>query len=305
MNVLNLLLEILLRLVLWLLLAPLLPGIINKVKAWVAGRRGPPVLQLYYDLARLWRKGVVLSTLASPGFIAGPAVAWIALAGAAILLPLGPAGALVSFRGDVLLWIYLLALARFGTAWAALETGSAFEGMGAAREVSYAVLAEAALITAVLSLSVHTGSVTLVGMLAPAAGAGAVLLAAGLFTVLLAENCRVPFDDPNTHLELTMIHEAMILDHSGPPLAVILHGAAMKLLLFALLLTEAVLPVDAVTPLVGAGALAAGVLTVTIGVGLVESLLARFAFRRVPLLLTTGFLLCVFALLIAWKGGAA
>jgi formate hydrogenlyase subunit 4 len=282
-----------------------MPGIINKVKAWVAGRRGPPVLQLYYDLARLWRKGVVLSTLASPGFIAGPAVAWIALAGAAILLPLGPAGALVSFRGDVLLWIYLLALARFGTAWAALETGSAFEGMGAAREVSYAVLAEAALITAVLALSVHTGSVTLVGMLAPAAGAGAVLLAAGLFTVLLAENCRVPFDDPNTHLELTMIHEAMILDHSGPPLAVILHGAAMKLLLFALLLTEAVLPVDAVTPLVGAGALTAGVLIVTIGVGLVESWLARFAFRRVPLLLTTGFLLCVFALLVAWKGGAA
>jgi len=305
MNVLNLLLEVLLRLVVWLLLAPLLPGIINKVKAWVAGRRGPPVLQLYYDLARLWRKGVVLSTLASPGFIAGPAVAWIALAGAAILLPLGPAGALVSFRGDVLLLIYLLALARFGTAWAALETGSAFEGMGAAREVSYAVLAEAALITAVLSLSVHTGSVTLGSMLAPAPGAGAVLLAAGLFTVLLAENCRVPFDDPNTHLELTMIHEAMILDHSGPPLAVILHGAAMKLLLFALLLTEAVLPVDAVSPWVATGALAAGVLTVTIGVGLVESLLARFAFRRVPLLLTTGFLLCVFALLVAWKGGAA
>ena len=81
-------------------------------------------------------------------------------------------------------------------------------------------------------------------MLSPAAGPGAVLLAAGLFTVLLAENCRVPFDDPNTHLELTMIHEAMVLDHSGPPLAVILHGASIKLLLFAVLLTEAVLPMD-------------------------------------------------------------
>lgn len=298
-------LEFILRLAGWLVLAPLLPGIINKVKAWVAGRRGPPVLQLYYDLARLWKKGVVLSTLASPGFIAGPAVAWIAVLGAALLLPLGPAGAALSFRGDMLLMIYLLALARFATTWAALETGSAFEGMGSAREVSYAVLTEASIITAILALSVHTSSTTLVSMLAPAAGAGAVLLGAGLFTVLLAENCRVPFDDPNTHLELTMIHEAMILDHSGPPLAAILHGAAMKLLLFSLLLTEAVLPVGHLSPLAATGALVAGVLAVTVGVGLVESLLARLAFRRVPLMLTIGFLFCLFALLMAWKGGAA
>jgi formate hydrogenlyase subunit 4 len=134
-------------------------------------------------------------------------------------------------------------------AWAALETGSAFEGMGAAREVSYAVLTEAALITAVLSLSVQTGSITLNGMLGLSTGAGAVLLAAGLFTVLLAENCRVPFDDPNTHLELTMIHEAMALDHSGPPFAVVLHGASMKLLLFMVLLSEAVLPLSRLAPL--------------------------------------------------------
>jgi len=290
-----------LRVAAWLLFAPLLPGIINKVKAWVAGRRGPPVLQLYYDLARLWKKSVVLSTLASPGFVAGPAVAWVALAGAALLMPLGPA---VSFKGDAVLLIYLLALARFCTAWAALETGSAFEGMGAAREVSYAVLTEAALITAILSLSLHTCSLTLTTMLAPSAGAGAVLLAGGLFAVLLAENCRVPFDDPSTHLELTMIHEAMILDHSGPPLAVILHGASMKLLLFSLLLSQAVLPVGAWSSLAAAAALAGAVLAVTAGVGLAEALTARLAFRRVPLLLTTAFLLCLFALLLAWKGGA-
>ena len=178
----------------------------------------------------------MLSTLASPGFVAGPAVAWVAVLGAALLLPLGPLGTSLSFRGDVILLVYLLALARFCTAWAALETGSAFEGMGAAREVSYAVLAEAAVITAVLTLSLQSGSVGLGTMLASSAGTGAVLLAAGLFTVLLAENCRVPFDDPNTHLELTMIHEVMVLDHSGPPLAVVLHGASMKLLLFAVLL---------------------------------------------------------------------
>ncbi len=298
-------LETLARLAGWLLLAPLLPGIINKVKAWVAGRRGPPVLQLYYDLRRLWQRGVVLSTLASPGFIAGPAVAWVALVCAALLLPLGPAGALLSFRGDMLLLIYLLALARFGTAWAAMETGSAFEGMGTAREVSYAVLAEAAIVTAMLTLSVHARSLTLVEMLTPASGVGAVLLGAGLFTVLLMENCRVPFDDPNTHLELTMIHEAMILDHSGPPLAAILHGASVKLLLFAVLLTESVVPLGHFSGPVACVVLALGVLMVTVGVGLVESLLAGLAFRRVPLLLTTAVLLCLFALLVAWKGGAA
>lgn len=298
-------LDVLLRLAVWLLLAPLLPGIINKVKAWVAGRRGPPVLQLYYDLAKLWRKGVVLSTFASPAFIAGPAVAWVALTGAAMLMPLGPAGSSLSFRGDVLLLIYLLALARFCTAWAAMETGSAFEGMGASREVSYAIPAEAAIVAGVLSLSVQTGSVSLATALSSTAGASAVLLAGGLFTVLLAENCRVPFDDPNTHLELTMIHEVMVLDHSGPPLAAILHGASVKLLLFSVLLVQAVLPVGGLSAFAASGVLAAGVLVVTVGVGLVESLLARFAFRRVPLLLTTAFLLCLFALLVAWNGGAA
>lgn len=180
----------------WLLLTPLLPGIINKVKAWVAGRKSPPVLRLYYDLAKLWRKGVVLSTLASPAFVAGPAVAWVALTGAAMLMPLGPVCSSLSFRGDVLLLIYLLALARFCTAWAAMKTGSAFEGMGAAREVSYAVLAEAAIVAAVLLLSVQTGSVSLITMLSPSAGAGAVFLAAGLFTVLLRRIVACPSTIP-------------------------------------------------------------------------------------------------------------
>jgi formate hydrogenlyase subunit 4 len=263
------------------------------------------VLPLSYDLARLARKGVVLSTLASPVFVAAPAVAWIALVAAALLVPLGPAGSSVGFPGDVVLWIYLLALARFCTAWAALETGSAFGGMGAAREVSYAVLAEAAVVAAVLSLAVETGGTSLETMLAGGGGAGAALLAAGLFAVLLTENCRVPFDDPSTHLELTMVHEVMVLDHSGPPLAVILHGASLKLLLYAALLVQAVLPLGERSPLAAGAALAVGVLAVAVAVGLVESFMPRFAFRRVPLFLTTAFLLCLFALLVAWKGGVA
>lgn len=291
-----------LRLLAWLLFAPLLPGIINKTKAWVAGRQGPPLLQLYYDLARLWRKGIVLSTLASPGFVIAPAVAWVAVVGASLLLPTAGAGAALSFDGDVVLLIYLLALARFCTAWGAMETGSAFEGMGTAREVSYAVLTEVGIITAVLTLVIQSGSISLAAMFQPLPGPAAALLAVGLFIILLAENCRVPFDDPNTHLELTMIHEAMILDHSGPPLAVILHGASVKLLLFSVLLAQAVLPLSLLPGPVSCGVLLAAVILISIAVGLVESLTARLAFRRVPLLLTIGFLFCLFPLLLTWMG---
>ncbi len=293
------------RLAAWCVMAPLLPGIVQRVKALVAGRRGPPLLQLYFDLARLARKGVVLSSNASPGFLMGAALSWLGVAGAALLLPLGPAGALVSFEGDVLVLLYLLALGRFALAWSALEPGSAFGAMGAVREVSYALLSEGALVAGLLALVVQTGSLTLVTMLAPSAGAGAGLLATGLFVVLLAENCRVPFDDPATHLELTMVHEAMVLDTSGPPLALALHGAALKLLLFSALLIQTLLPVGDLSSWAGALALLGGVLAVAVGVGLVESLLARLAFRRVPLLLTTALLLCLFALLVAWTRRSA
>jgi len=294
------------KILVWIALAPLVPGVINKVKAWVAGRRGPPLLQLYYDLHKLWRKGVVAGDLASPAFLLAPAVAWTAVLAAAVLIPLGKGGGAVpGFTGDAILALYLLALARFCTGWAAMETGSAFEAMGVAREVSYAVLSEAALVAALVSLAVQSGTFSLTSMLVPSPGAAPALLAAGLFIVLLAENCRVPFDDPATHLELTMVHEVMVLDHSGPPLAAILHGAAMKLLLFAVLLVSIIIPMESLPPAGAAAALAGGVLAVAAGVGLAESLMARLAFRRVPLLLTTAFLLCVFAFLAAWRGAGA
>lgn len=298
--------QLILQWLAWLLIAPLLPGIVNKVKALVAGRRGPPVLQLYFDLARLWRKETVVSTLASPGFVIGPAVGWVMIVGAVTLMPLGPLPSPLGFEGDVILLVYLLAAARFCTAWAAMETGSAFEGMGAAREVSFAVFGEAALITAVIALSLNASEFSLNAMLTQSTNtAGAALLAAGLFIVLLAENSRVPFDDPNTHLELTMVHEVMVLDHSGPPLAIILHGAALKLLFFAVLVSQTIAPLLVLDAVASAIVLGVLVLAVTIAVGFVESLLARYAFRRVPLMLVTAFLFCLFALLLNWKGAGA
>ena len=148
----------------------------------------------------------------------------------------------------------------------------------------------------------QSGSISLASMFAALPGPSAALLAVGLFIILLAENCRVPFDDPNTHLELTMIHEVMVLDHSGPPLAMILHGASVKLMLFAVLLAQAVLPLSELSLPASVGVLALAVLLTTVAVGLVESLTARLAFRRVPLLLTIGFLFCLFPLLLTWMG---
>ena len=134
-------------LVMWVAVAPIVPGIINKVKAWFAGRTGPPGLQLYYDIARQWRKGTVLSTAASPGSVLGPAVAFTSLAAATMFLPLGRMSAPLAFEGDALVFVYLMGLARFAMAASAMDAGPSFESMGAAREVSYAVLGEVAIFT--------------------------------------------------------------------------------------------------------------------------------------------------------------
>ena len=294
-------LDLSLRLLAWLILAPLVPGVINKVKAWVAGRQGPPVLQLYFDLARLWRKGVVISTLASPGFVIAPAVAWVAVVGAALLLPLAGAGASASFDGDVLLLVYLLALARFCTAWGAMETGSAFEGMGAAREVSYAVLAEIGIITAIRTRAVQSGSVTLSSLFEPLPGPSEALLAVGLFIILLAENCRVPFDDPNTHLELTMIHEVMVLDHGGVDFGFVLWGSALKLWVLGAFLAGLLPPPATGHPLADLAVGAGWLLLLAVATGVVESVMARVRLLRVPQLLVGAGVLCALGLLITFR----
>ena len=212
-----------LQLAAFLLGAPLLLGIIGRVKAVFAGRTGPPLLQPYRDLLRLARKGAVFSRTATWVFRAGPAVALAATLCAGLLLPMGAPAAAIRFAGDFILFAYLLGLARFATILAALDTGSSFEGMGAAREATFSAVAEPALFLGLVSLVRSTRSFDLSHMLgrqlqpvwwtdAPAL----LLVALALFAVALAENARVPVDDPATHLELTMVHEVMVLDHSGP-----------------------------------------------------------------------------------------
>lgn len=286
-------------------LPPLLLGVINKTKALFAGRVGPPLLQPYYDLNKLFRKGSVISTTTTWVFLAGPVVGLATGAMAALLVPLAGASAPISFTGDLILLAYLLGLARFFTASAALDTGSPFEGMGAAREVTYACLAEPALFMGLLVLAGQSESLRLSEMLGPsvaagwgAHGAALALVLLSWFIVLLVENCRIPFDDPNTHLELTMIHEVMVLDHSGPAFGMILYGAALKLFVFGALIVRLACPVQTGNPWGDWGVFAAGIIAVAVIVGIVESCMARLRLTHIPVLLVASCLLSAFGIVL-------
>ena len=190
------------------------------------------------------------------------------------------------------MFAYLLALGRMCTVLAALDTGSPFEGMGASREVLFSTLAEPALILglAAIALDTDVSSLTQIHMKLAAgdwvhSGLTLALVAAALLVVFLAENCRIPVDDPNTHLELTMIHEVMVLDHGGPDFAFILYGASLKLWVLGSLITGLVLPVGTDLAAVNLAVALAGMFALAVLVGLIESTMARLRMVRVPQLL--------------------
>lgn len=292
-----------------LLLAPLLPGIINRVKAKFSGRHGRPVLQLYFDLFKLLRKGEVVSRSASCVLSLGPAVSLATVCCALALLPLGGVASPLAFQGDFLLAAYLLGLGRFALILAALDTGSSFEGMGASREATFSALAEPVLFCCLLALACVGAALdmethlSLSGMLGGRPGTEWLLgrsellfVPVVLFVLLLVENCRIPVDDPNTHLELTMIHEVMVLDHSGPNLAMIIYGAALKLWFFAALTAGLLTP-----PLPlwqRAGLCLLMILALAAAVGVVESVMARLRLTRVPHLLGGAAALASLALIL-------
>ena len=288
-----------------LVTAPLVSGIVVRTKSFLAGRRGAPVLQLYFDTWKLLRKGSVYSTTTTWVFRAGPVIVLGALVGAALLLPLDGNRAPFHFAGDLVAFAGLLALGRFGLVLAGLDTGSSFEGMGASREASLATFAEPTLFLCFIALVVVTGDTSLTGMLGaplraawPAAAAPLTLVGISLFVLLLAENSRVPIDDPATHLELTMIHEVIVLDHSGPDLAVILYGAALKLSLFAALIVSLFAARSQLAPAASLAVLVAGLVLVAIAIGIVESVTARLRLTRVPQLLVGAAVLAAFGIIL-------
>ena len=289
-----------------LLLPPLLLGVIVKVKAFFAGRVGAPVLQTYRDIWKLLQKGSVFSTTTTWVFKAGPVVNLAAVLVAALLLPLGAHAAPLSFAGDVVLFAYLLALGRFFTIIAALDTGSSFEGMGAAREATFSALAEPGLFLGLMVLARKSASASLTQMLGPSlanawadSGGALVLIVVSFFVVLLAENSRIPVDDPNTHLELTMIHEVMVLDHSGPALGMILYGAAVKLFLFGAIIARLLTPFTTANALIEWGVFVLAMLGLAACVGVVESAMARLRLLHVPRLLVAASIISVFAIIFS------
>lgn len=294
-----------LQLVAFLVLPPLLLGVIGRVKARVAGRQGPPLQQPWRDLVRLVGKGAVYSRTTTWVFRAGPVVGLAAVLAAGLLMPLGAPSATVVFAGDFALLAYLLGLARFVTVLAALDTGSSFEGMGAAREVTFSALAEPALFLGLISLVRSTGGLDLTHLLGDGLaaawrsdGPSLLLVALSIFVVALAENARIPVDDPTTHLELTMIHEVMVLDHSGPDLAMIQYGAALKLYLFGALVVKVALGARFADPAAAFAAFLAGQLAFAVAIGVVESTMARLRLVRVPQLLIGASVLSGFALVL-------
>jgi formate hydrogenlyase subunit 4 len=291
-----------------LILPPLFVGVIAKTKALFAGRVGPPLLQPYHDLAKLLRKDSIFSTTTTWVFRAGPVVGLVAAVTAVLLIPLGSGGPPIGFKGDLILLAYLLGLGRFFAASAALDTGSSFEGMGAAREVTFACLAEPAFFLGLLVIAKMSGSLQLATMLGgslasrwPTEGASLALVLLSWFIVLLAENCRIPFDDPNTHLELTMIHEVMVLDHSGPALGMILYTAALKLFIYSALVVGLLFPLVTDSLWLGWPVFLVGLLLVSVAVGIVESTMARIRLTHVPLLLVAACLLSAFAVLLLMR----
>ena len=281
-------------------LPPLLLGVINRTKAAFAGRRGPPLVQPYRDLLRLARKGSVFSRTTTWIFRASPVVTLVATVMAGLLVPLGPGTSPLGFQGDLILFAYLFALGRFFTTAAALDTGSPFEGMGAAREVTFACLAEPAVFFVLLCLVRLSGSLSLGPMLAVPAGdhvPSVVLCIVGLLVVMLLETSRVPFDDPNTHLELTMVHEVMVLDHSGPLLGAIGYGAAVKLFVLGTIIVRLALPAG-MDPWAGRAALVLGLVFLATGVGIVESFTGRVRLAKIPNLIAAATLLTAFAFLL-------
>jgi formate hydrogenlyase subunit 4 len=293
-----------LNLLLALILAPVLFGVLNKVKAFFAGRKGPRIMQTWYDIFKLLRKGSVYSTSTSWIFRYAPVGTLAALLIALCFLPLGFTASPVRFQGDALLFLYLLGLGRFLTVLGALDTASSFEGMGAARELQFSIVSEGTILLLFIFLAIQSGSCELSTMLCgrgvefwQTAAPAMVLSAIALYVVLLTECCRVPVDDPETHLELTMIHEAMILDYGGPDLAMILYGAALKMWLLATFLVLLILPRGMMATWLNMLVYFAAIGGVAVLIGIVESVMARFRFLKVPQFINIATALAVLAII--------
>ena len=286
--------------------APLLVGLLRVLRARLQGRRGASPLQPYRDLRKLCAKEVVVSETTSWIFRVTPFLLAAIMLAVAAVVPLLVTRPGFAFTGNVVLVMYLLLLGSFFLALAGLDAGSAFGGMGSSREMMVAALAEPTVILAIFSLALHAGTTNLGGIIERLRAEqllilnpGHLLAAVAFFIVLLAETGRLPVDNPATHLELTMIHEAMVLEYSGRYLALVEWASAMKLVLFLGLLGNLFLPwgvPSTVTPsalALGAGTLVLKLVVLTAALAMLETSVAKLRLFRVPELLSGSFALAL------------
>jgi formate hydrogenlyase subunit 4 len=304
------LLKVVAQLVLLLMLAPLVSGLIKTLKARLQMRRGPSLLQSYSNIYKLLRKGMVIPNTASWLFSATPYVVFLATLLAGLMVPMAAADTPIGLFGGVLAVVYLLGLSRFFVALSGLDAGSPFGGLGSSREMTVSALAEPTLMLAVFTVAIGAGSTSLAEIarvainqqwrfLAPSQA----LAFAALFLVLIAETGRIPVDNPATHLELTMIHEAMILEYSGPYLALIEWAASIKQLVLMTLMINVFWPFGLSTAWSPSGVwaslgwLALKLLILSCTVVLVETANAKMRLFRVPELMAVAFTLGALALI--------
>jgi formate hydrogenlyase subunit 4 len=290
--------------------APLVVGLTRTIKARLVGRRGPVPWQPYRDLVKLIDKEPVVSSTTSWIFRFTPWVLVATMLAATLVVPVVVARPALGFAGNAIVLMSLFVLGTFFLALAGLDAGSAFGGMGSSREVAVAALAEPTVILAIFALALRAGTIDLGGVVerlgrdpALAVNPGHLLAFAAFFIVMLAENGRLPVDNPATHLELTMIHEAMVLEYSGRYLALVEWASAMKLVLFMTLLANLFFPWG-VPAAITAGTLAAGTLVLVMklfvlaaALAIVETAAAKLRLFRVPELLAGSFALALLSVM--------
>lgn len=300
-----------LQAVLLLLAAPLLQGIIKKSKALLQNRIGPSVLQPYYDLVKYMKKDAVISGHASWLTVATPYIVFASILTAGLLVPTFLADTPLGFMGDLILIVYLFGLARFFTALTALDAGSSFGGMGSSREMALSAIAEPALLLAVFAALLSGGTTKLNQLLQVLASHGwngiepsYALAFLSMFIVVIAETGRIPVDNPDTHLELTMIHEGMLLEYSGRYLGLMMWAAQIKQLLILSLFVNLFFPWGLAADWNAGGILLSFLLyllklaALGISLAVIETLYAKIRIFKVPKLLVSSMMLSILSILV-------
>jgi formate hydrogenlyase subunit 4 len=278
------------QIIVMIMVAPLVNGIIKKIKALSQKRKGAPILQLYFDLFKLLKKSTVVSDTASWIFKAAPYIVFSTSLVAALLVPVTTMIDPIWHAGDMILMVYILALGRFFMMLAGLDTASTFGGMGSSREAMISSLIEPSILVSLITVGLIAKSTSAYQIMVYMKGVGAPLIhpvylmaCIALLIVTIAETSRIPVDDPSTHLELTMVHEAMLLEYSGRSLALMELGASMKQLVFITLLVNIFVPHDQFILISGAGAVLLSLLIYLIKVILLSILIAAAEISTVKL----------------------